>query len=281
MLKGHVFEKQIFGNQIFALFINTFLNGVNGISNDYKNGMKVTYSGSSVTVQSGAVCIQGRFLEEDTSTTISAGTDTAYCKLVVEINLDKQNTESDFTQAEYKVVKSTTGYPSLTQTDIVNNNSGIYQYELARFKTGTNGITEFYDRRTFLDFDSIYKEIQQHIQDIDNGALYIQKSSFATVTGTIVLPASGDETVSANITVGYPVGFKKDNCVVISIMSHNDVRTDRWSTPGPNDGLSMLLGNGSLISSLTEDGVWVSAEKANSGEDSKTITVKIVLMKIA
>ena len=25
MLKGHVFKKQIFGNQIFALFINTFL----------------------------------------------------------------------------------------------------------------------------------------------------------------------------------------------------------------------------------------------------------------
>ena len=35
MLKGHVFAKQIFGNQIFALFINTFLNGKNGISNNY------------------------------------------------------------------------------------------------------------------------------------------------------------------------------------------------------------------------------------------------------
>ena len=31
MLKGHVFKKQIFGNQMFALFINTFLDGANGI----------------------------------------------------------------------------------------------------------------------------------------------------------------------------------------------------------------------------------------------------------
>lgn len=36
MLKGHVFSKQLFGNPIFALFINTFLNGINGVSNNYK-----------------------------------------------------------------------------------------------------------------------------------------------------------------------------------------------------------------------------------------------------
>ena len=101
MLKGHVFKKQIFGNQIFALFINTFLNGQNGVSNDYENGMKVTASGSTLTVQSGAVCIQGRFLEEDTSTQILAGTDSMYCKLVIEINLSLDNTENEFKQASY------------------------------------------------------------------------------------------------------------------------------------------------------------------------------------
>ena len=106
MLKGHVFSKQIFGNPIFALFINTFLDGKNGVSNNYKNGMQVTYNGTNLTINSGAVCIQGRFLEEDTSTTISAGTDSSYCKLVIEIDLDKENTESDFVQGAYKIVKS-------------------------------------------------------------------------------------------------------------------------------------------------------------------------------
>ena len=184
MLKGHVFSKQLFGNPIFALFVNTFLNGKNGVSNNFAENMRMTTSGNTVTIYSGAACIQGRFLEEDTYTQIPAGNDNAYCKLVIEIDLDKQNTESDLQQASYKVVKSGSGYPELTQTNIVKNNAGIYQYELARFKTNVNGITEFQDKRTFLDFDTIYDEIEQHIKDIDNGSLYLEKTG-GTVTGKI------------------------------------------------------------------------------------------------
>ena len=186
MLKGHVFKKQIFGNQIFALFINTFLNGQNGVSNNYKNGMKVTASGSTLTVQSGAVCIQGRFLEEDTSTQITAGTDSMYCKLVIEINLSLDNTENEFKQASYKIVKSSSGYPTLTQNDIVKNNEGIYQYELARFRTTANGIADLQDMRTFLDFDSIYSaiqteyrsklsELEQELASVEDGSAYLLK----------------------------------------------------------------------------------------------------------
>lgn len=199
MLKGHVFKKQIFGNQIFALFINTFLNGKNGISNKYKNNMAVTYSGTTLTVQSGAICIQGRFLEEDTSTDILAGTDNAYCKLVIEIDLDKQNSDTEFNQGIYKIVKSTTGYPSLTQSDIVKNNSGIYQYELARFRTSASGITEFSDRRTYLDFDSIYtqmqteyrevlQELEQELANVEDGSYYQKKITYGTA-----VPTGGNE----------------------------------------------------------------------------------------
>lgn len=198
MLKGHVFSQQTFENPIFALFINTFLNGQNGISNNYKNGMNVTYSGSTVTIDSGAVCIQGRFLEEDTSTPIAAGTDTAFCTLVIEIDLSKQNTESNFQQGTYRVVKSVSNYPVLTQTNIVKNNEGIYQYPLARFKTSLAGITDFEDMRTFLDFESIYKkvltdtqnavnetqiecrtlieQIQQELVDVEDGSAYLLKT---------------------------------------------------------------------------------------------------------
>lgn len=193
MLKGHVFKEQVFGNQIFALFINTFLNGQNGVSNNYKNGMQVTYSGSNITVQSGAVCIQGRFLEEDTSTSISAGTDTSYCKLVIEIDLDKQNTEQQLLQATYKIVKSSSSYPNLTQNDIVKNNAGIYQYELARFKTSSSGISEFQDMRTFLDFESVYntiktefesvlEELEQELAGVEDGSAFVLKSSILSGT---------------------------------------------------------------------------------------------------
>lgn len=188
MLKGHVFKEQIFGNQIFALFINTFLNGQNGVSKNYKNGMQVTYTQNNITIQNGAVCVQGRFLEEDSSTSIPIETETAYCKLVIEIDLDKQNTEQKLLQATYKIVKGNNEYPELTQTDIVNTNRGIYQFELARFKTSSAGISDFEDKRTFLDFKSIYKaimeefrgilgQLEEELAQVKDGSAYVLKSS--------------------------------------------------------------------------------------------------------
>ena len=70
MLKGHVFAKQLFGNSIFALFINTFLNGKNGISKDYKNAMAITYSGSTINVDSGAT---NRKLGSDMAQSVTGG----------------------------------------------------------------------------------------------------------------------------------------------------------------------------------------------------------------
>lgn len=210
MLKGHVFSKQLFGNPIFALLINTFLNGTNGVSNNYKNGMKPTASGSTITIDSGAVCIQGRFLEEDTYTQLSAGTESAYCKLVIEIDLDKENTDSEFVQGVYKIVKSTSSYPNLTQTNIVKNVSGIYQYELARFKTSSSGISEFQDMRTYLDFDSIYErlekeyrsvlqQLQEELEGIKDQSNVLLKTG-GVVSGEIQMGEGGDITgdISAN-----------------------------------------------------------------------------------
>ena len=161
--------------------------------------MALSYSGSNVTIQSGAVCIQGRFLEEDTASTISAGTDNAYCKLVVEIDLDKQNTEADFQQGVYKVIKGANSYPSLTQTNIVKNNAGVYQYELARFRTSSNGISDFQDMRTFLDFESIYDEIEAHIEAIDAGSIHVKKSG-DTMTGKLYANGGIEGNVQGNVT---------------------------------------------------------------------------------
>lgn len=193
MLKGHVFKEQVFGNHIFALFINTFLNGKNGVISNYKNGMQVTYSNNTITIQNGAVCVQGRFLEEDTDTDLDAGTESAFCRLVIEINLDNTNTEELLTQASYKILKNTSNYPALTQTDIVNNNSGIYQFELASFKTSLNGITDFQDKRSFLDFQSIYtaiqnefnvvlEELEQELANVEDGSEFVLKSSIMSGT---------------------------------------------------------------------------------------------------
>lgn len=189
MLKGHVFKKQRFGNEIFALFIDTFLNRKCGIAENYKEKMVVAVSGSTLTVSSGCVCVRGRFIEEDTSTTISAGTDNSYCRLVIEIDLSKENTDSELIQVNYKILKGTNGYPNLTQTDIVANNSGIYQYELAQFKTTSSGIVDLVDKRTYLDFEGIYAEIQteyrkvlqqleQELSNVEDGSYYQKKITY-------------------------------------------------------------------------------------------------------
>lgn len=161
MLKGDVFAEQVFENQIFALFINTFLDGNNGVASNYKNGMPISASGTDITIGTGAVCIQGRFLEENTGTTLSVSDTNQYHSLVIEIDLDKTNTATNFTQAYFKILTSASGYPSLTQNNIVKNVSGVYQYELARFKTdGSGNISELADRRTYLSIDSIYNAIR-------------------------------------------------------------------------------------------------------------------------
>lgn len=173
MLKGHVFENQLFGNPIFAVFVNTFLAGENGVINGFGNGMAVTTNGFNLTVQSGVCCVQGRFLQEDTSTTITAGSTPAYARLVIEIDLDKVNTENDFQQGYYKVITNSGTYPNLTQTDIVNNVSGVYQFPLGRFQITSNGVINYADERAYLDFDSIYGEIQEHIGAIDNEKIFV------------------------------------------------------------------------------------------------------------
>lgn len=132
--------------------------------------------------------------------------------------MDKQNTESDFVQGQYKIIKSTSGYPALTQSNIVKNVRGVYQYELARFRTGSSGITSFQDMRTFLDFDSIYEQIEKEIENIKDGSAFMQRSNFAVITGTMTLAASSEALRYKQTTkdIDFPTGFNKDNCVLIS-----------------------------------------------------------------
>ena len=59
---------------------------------------------------------------------------------------------------------TTTEYPTLQQDDIVNNATGIYQMEFARFIASGSGITGFTDKRTFIDFTTIFENINTQVQ---------------------------------------------------------------------------------------------------------------------
>lgn len=207
MLKGHVFDEQLFASEIFAVFTNTFLDGENGVVQGFGNSMAVTTNGNDLTVQSGVVCIQGRFLQEDTSSTIIAGTTPAYARLIVEINLNEINTESTFLQGTYKVITDNSTYPTLTQTDIVNNVSGIYQYSLGRFQITTNGITNYVDERTYLDFNSIYEEIREKIHDIEDESIYVLKEDYEIDKAGL----EGIELYSGTLKTGITLSQDKSN----------------------------------------------------------------------
>ena len=111
--------------------------------------------------------------------------------MVVEVDLDKTNTTSSFLQGQYKIISGSGAYPTLTQTEIVNNVSGVYQFELARFIGGSSGITNFSFTARPFDFEGIYDYIQELIYNLEGGSAYvlndIEEKTFTGVgvTGTI------------------------------------------------------------------------------------------------
>lgn len=157
-LRGHVFSQQLFSSDCFALFIDTFLGGECGVI----KGLDMTHDTSSITVDTGYFCVQGRFLEEESGITFNVDTteDTTYHILAVEIDLSKTNTKTLFAQGYYKTVSSTEGWPELIQNNI---GEGIYQFALCRYTTDSNGVSNFRDLREYLDFDSIYTDVRTQI----------------------------------------------------------------------------------------------------------------------
>ena len=202
MLKGHVFNLQTFTSEAFALFIDKFLNGRCGVA----KGCELSNTSNSATVGEGYFVVRGRFLQIISGETISNITENGYYSLVCEIDLSKTNTADQLNQAAIKVISSTSTYPILTQQDITGTGT-VYQYEFARFKVESGSITNFTDKRTFVDFTTIYDviqneaqgvldDIEQALQNVLDGSAYLLKTGGTIngnleVTGNIIGNISG------------------------------------------------------------------------------------------
>ena len=196
MLKGHVFNLQTFTSEAFALFIDKFLNGRCGVA----KGCELSNTSNSATVGEGYFVVKGRFLQIISGETISNITANGYYSLVCEIDLSKTNTADALNQATIKIISSTSTYPTLTQQDITGSGK-VYQYEFARFKVESGSITNFTDKRTFVDFTTIYDviqneaqgvldDIEQALQNVLDGSAYLLKSGGVS---------NGDFTFNGNI----------------------------------------------------------------------------------
>lgn len=190
MLKGHVFNLQTFTSEAFALFIDKFLNGRSGVA----KGCELSNTANSATIADGFFVVRGRFLEVISGVTVSDITNDGFYSLICEIDLNNTNTVDQLNQATIKVISDASAYPVLTQQDITGDGK-IYQYEFARFKVESGSITNFVDKRTFVEFTSIYDVIQNEAQEVINdiekalqnvldGSAYLLKTIVVETEGT-------------------------------------------------------------------------------------------------
>ena len=180
MVKGETYSNQLFENEAFRHFINTFLNAESGIT----KGCELTQTSSTISIDEGYFVILGGLLREKTGTTLNLPTEAGYYKLVYEIDLSKINTSQEFNQGSYKFIKSLGDYPSLTQEDL-DDDGTVYQFEFCQFRITESGITDYVDKRTFLDFDNIYEEIREHIEAIDDGSAFVTKTEASYSTSEV------------------------------------------------------------------------------------------------
>lgn len=184
MIKGYVFSNQLASNDIDSMVFRKMLDYNDGVL----NGMELSTTTTTITIGAGNIMVAGRPIGVVGSETVTVGTDAAYCKLVVEIDLSKTATVSTFEQVSFKIIKSTTTYPEPTQEDM-DNGGELYQVALAQFRTTANGLTDFVDIRPMLDFNAIYTqindrvgdlidELEQELQDVESGSAYVLTTTY-------------------------------------------------------------------------------------------------------
>lgn len=244
MLRGHVFKFQTFANEVFAHFINTFLQGHMGVT----KGCELTNTISSVSIGTGYFCIVGRFLEIVGNETIEDITNTGYYRLICEIDLSKTNTTSTLNQAQIKLLRGTSTYPTLIQEDL-DNGGIVYQYEFAQFRVTDNGITELVDKRTFLNLSSIYTLITNDFE-----ALFDAKSDAADE----LLQAIQEELASIEDRSGL---LTKNGGIItgdLEVLGSIETDTLRNSSGGKYlncDNICVLHGDKTLVANSSSSGM--------------------------
>lgn len=168
MLKGENYSSQLYENWANRLAFNTMLGGECGVVEGFANEMAVTYSGTTISINTGLAVIKGGILRNTTTATLSVTLGAnLYYKVVLEIDLSQTNTQQEFNQGKFKLISNSGSYPTLTTQDIVNNTtSGIYQFELAQFTTSTSTISNFSETKKMLSYEALMQEVRDTIDQI-------------------------------------------------------------------------------------------------------------------
>ena len=95
------------------------------------------------------------------------------------------------------------------------------------------------------------------------------------------MPEANDSVLTGSMDISYPKGFNSENCIIISLMSHNTLHTDWWcTTTNTKNASAGIAGSGDLTARLKPAGITVSSNKVAVEEYRKNVTFKITLMKL-
>lgn len=144
MYRPITYEKQTVRRTDDAQLFNNLFEGGIGIC----KGCEITHSESAIFISRGFFIVSGRWTMVDATVSISVPatiTGVLYCRLVFDIDLARENTETVANQARFAVLTDPDGWPALVQEDLdANPQTGRYQQLWADFMLGVNGIYDLY-----------------------------------------------------------------------------------------------------------------------------------------
>lgn len=172
MIKGITFDEQTVKAENMAHFMRTFSGDANGIT----RGCDITSDADNMYIAEGYMLLMGREIQVIGTHTVPLNkvtTGEQYCRVVYEIDLSKSNTDDVFNQGAIKTLTSSTGYPNLTQQDLEDNPTGIYQYLLAQYHSTTSGIDSFTAKTETVDTNWMNEEKFKKHFNLKGTDLYI------------------------------------------------------------------------------------------------------------
>lgn len=109
-----------------------------------------------------------------------------------------------------------------------------------------------------------------------NVTINTTQANIAILTGTVTIAASSGE---VGVTLNYPDGFTKDNCVVISFGSYYDVNKGYAFGFHSNSSAGMLRGTNDRDVFLNSSGIQIWYN--NVSTSAIKLNYKIILMKVS
>lgn len=251
MLAGYTYDSQLFTSEAFRKFQNEFIDGNCGVL----DGMSVTTTNTTATIADGWAIIKGGLLREQGGTTLNL-TNNGYYIVTLQIDLSQTNTETDFNQGSFLVLRGTNDYPTLIQQDLTAGGT-IYQMGLAKFQKTDNGISNFEDIRPNLNWTSLYTEYAQKLQSLENLSSVITTTGNKTITGTLAIEGG----ITGNVTGNSATATKLATARQINGTNFDgsgNITTSKWGTSrnialsGAVSGNANVDGSGNVTITTTQ-----------------------------